>query len=83
MHIPCPYCGERDFHEFVYRGDARPVRPQPEAPFEAMFEYVYIRENPAGPLLEHWYHAHGCRQWIVVERDTRTHQIVQPTSATP
>jgi methylglutamate dehydrogenase subunit B len=24
---------------------------------------------------EHWYHAQGCRNWIVVTRDTRTHQI--------
>ena len=27
MRIPCPYCGERDVHEFVYRGDAAPRAP--------------------------------------------------------
>ena len=27
MRIPCPFCGERDGAEFVYRGDASPVRP--------------------------------------------------------
>jgi heterotetrameric sarcosine oxidase delta subunit len=80
MRIPCPYCGPRDFHEFVYRGDASPTRPAPEAPPEAFFDYVYMRDNPAGPLSEHWYHAQGCRTWIVIERDTRTHEIFEGES---
>jgi sarcosine oxidase subunit delta len=41
----------------------------------AFFDYVYIRDNPAGPMRELWYHAQGCRNWIVVTRDTRTHEI--------
>lgn len=72
MRIPCPYCGERDAQEFVYRGDAAPQRPSDEADF---YDYVYMRENPDGPIDEHWYHAQGCRTWIVVTRDTRTHVI--------
>ena len=40
-----------------------------------MFDYVYLRDNPAGPIAEHWYHAQGCRTWIVVTRDTATHRI--------
>jgi sarcosine oxidase subunit delta len=72
MRIPCPYCGERDAQEFVYRGDAVPQRPQAEAGF---FEYVHLRDNVAGPMREHWYHAQGCRNWIVVVRDTTTHTI--------
>lgn len=72
MRIPCPYCGDRDAQEFVYRGDAAPQRPQDEAAF---FDYVYIRDNLAGPMREHWYHALGCRNWMVVMRDTRTHEI--------
>jgi sarcosine oxidase subunit delta len=74
MRIPCPYCGSRDTQEFVYRGDASPVRPAAPDP-DAVFDYVYLRDNPAGPLREHWYHAQGCRNWLVVTRDTRTHQI--------
>jgi len=73
MRIPCPYCGDRDAQEFVYRGDAAPARPQSE---EGMFDYVYPRDNPAGPMREHWCHAQGCRAWIVVTRDTRTHEIL-------
>lgn len=72
MRIPCPYCGERDSQEFVYRGDAGPRRPTGE---DGFFAYVYLRDNPAGRLQEHWYHAQGCRNWIVVTRDTRDHRI--------
>jgi methylglutamate dehydrogenase subunit B len=73
MRIPCPYCGERDVQEFVHRGDAAPVRPDGE---DGIFDYVYLRDNPAGLLAEHWYHAQGCRNWIEVTRDTRTHDIL-------
>lgn len=77
MRITCPYCGSRDSREFVYHGEALP-RPVPEAADagEAMFAYVYLRDNPAGRHREHWYHAAGCRGWLDVERDTRTHEIV-------
>ena len=77
MRLPCPYCGERDAQEFVYRGDAAPQRPPADIATSAqdMFDYVYLRENPAGAIREHWYHAQGCRNWIVVTRDTSSHQI--------
>ena len=75
MRIPCPFCGDRDAHEFVYRGDASPVRPDAGAGEAAFFDYAYLRDNPAGPIDEHWYHAQGCRNWIVVTRDTRSHAI--------
>lgn len=75
MRIPCPFCGERDVHEFVFRGDASLTRPAGPAGETAFVEYVYMRDNPAGPMAEHWYHAQGCRNWIVVTRDTRSHAI--------
>ncbi|MBI5263354.1 MAG: sarcosine oxidase subunit delta [Bradyrhizobium sp.] len=77
MRIPCPYCGSRDLSEFVYHGDAAPKRPDPAAEnaSELFYTYVYLRENPAGPLRELWYHASGCRSWLIVTRDTRTHDI--------
>lgn len=75
MRIPCPYCGSRDSSEFSYRGDATPVRPAADAPMSAFHDYVYLRDNPAGAISEHWYHASGCRAWLMVERDTVTHQI--------
>jgi methylglutamate dehydrogenase subunit B len=68
MRISCPFCGERDLSEFAYYGDA--------APRDATYEAVYLRENPAGPHDELWYHAFGCRGWLRVRRDTRTHEIL-------
>ena len=72
MRIPCPFCGDRDAGEFVYRGDASPTRPEADEDFYA---YVYLRDNPAGPMREHWYHAQGCRNWLTVVRDTTSHEI--------
>ena len=77
MRISCPDCGERDSREFVYLGDATPQRPDPGAPDarERYFDYVYLRENLAGVHQELWYHASGCRRWLVVRRNTLTHEI--------
>lgn len=73
MRLTCPHCGERSLAEFSYRGAADPQRPEAGAPPEAWVDYVYLRENPAGPHRELWHHIHGCRQWITLTRDTRTH----------
>jgi sarcosine oxidase subunit delta len=77
MRIPCPFCGERDLREFAYLGDATVTRPDPAVPNAEplFFAYAYLRDNPAGPHRELWYHAQGCRSWLRVERDTRTHRI--------
>ena len=83
MRITCPFCGERDLGEFTYLGDAAPQRPLgasgvpgPELE-EAFYDYVYLRDNPAGPHRELWQHVSGCRAWLVVTRDTRTHEVVK------
>ncbi|HWU02965.1 MAG TPA: sarcosine oxidase subunit delta [Novosphingobium sp.] len=78
MRIPCPFCGSRDSREFVYRGDAAPTRPMGEdatTDSNAMYDYVYLRDNPAGLIEELWYHAQGCRNWLRVARHTRTHEV--------
>lgn len=75
MRIPCPHCGERGSEEFTYLGAAGLVRPEMDAPLEAWNAYVHLRDNPAGPHRELWHHAHGCRRWLVVTRDTRMHEI--------
>jgi sarcosine oxidase subunit delta len=78
MRIQCPFCGERDISEFAYLGDASVARPDPEAADAParFFAEVYLRDNPAGPFEEFWYHASGCRSWLRVRRNTRTHQIL-------
>ena len=78
MLIPCPFCGARDLSEFAYLGDATPTRPDPAAPdaMRAFHDYVYLRDNPAGPHREFWHHVAGCRSWLIVTRDTLSHEIL-------
>lgn len=76
MRIPCPLCGPRDLREFTYRGhEAGIARPAPDAGEAAWDDFVYLRENPAGPTRDLWFHSGGCGAWLVVERDTLTHAI--------
>ncbi|MFV0298623.1 MAG: sarcosine oxidase subunit delta [Hyphomicrobiaceae bacterium] len=80
MRIPCPYCGPRGHEEFTCLGDAtrrRPDESDPQNPADAAAwqDFVHLRANPAGLHRELWQHVAGCRQWLVVTRDTRTHEI--------
>jgi len=75
MRIQCPHCGERGSEEFLFRGAADPQRPAADASAEAWSDYVHLRDNPVGPYNELWQHQHGCRRWLVVNRDTTTHEI--------
>lgn len=63
--------------EFSYRGDAIGLmRPEPDAGEAVWDDYLHLRENPAGMTRDLWYHEGGCAAWIVVERNTLTHEIV-------
>ncbi|KIZ47648.1 MULTISPECIES: sarcosine oxidase subunit delta [Rhodopseudomonas] len=78
MRIPCPYCGPRDVAEFNYLGDAAPapIASGDDAVDQAaLFVHIYLRDNPAGPHQGYWYHGNGCRSWLVVTRDTISHDI--------
>ncbi len=88
MLISCPHCGQRSVQEFRYRGDAAPTRPDAPASdtvdadtVQAYSDYVYLRDNPAGPIEELWFHAAGCRSWLIATRDTRTHVIAAVRTA--
>ena len=65
----------RDHSEFSYGGDASVEYPALDALESEWLEAVFQRENLDGVVLETWQHLQGCRMWIVVERDTRTHAI--------
>ena len=80
MRIPCPYCGSRDASEFFYSGDAALTRPAPESA-DAMFDYVYLRDNPVGVHREYWYHAAGCHAWLKVTRNVSTHEVIDAVLA--
>ncbi len=75
--INCPWCGERDQFEFSTHGEAHIVRPlDPEAlSDEEWGDYVFFRKNPRGVHYERWMHAHGCRRWFQIARNTVTDEI--------
>jgi len=77
MIIHHPILGPRDAQEFVYLGDASLIdRPDGmSAGVEAFHDYAYNRANPAGEHRELWYHEQGDRSWLVVTRNTVTHEI--------
>ncbi|SDK31152.1 sarcosine oxidase subunit delta [Aliiruegeria lutimaris] len=76
MLIPCPLCGARDLREFTPKGAAVTLhRPDVGAGLDAWNDYLHLRDNPAGPTRELWWHGSGCGAWLVVERNTLTHEV--------
>ena len=80
MIINHPFLGPRDASEFTVLGDASLIdRPNWEADDaqDAFYEYLYLRDNPAGEHRELWYHEQGDRSWLVVTRNTLTHEVTK------
>ncbi len=80
MIIDHPLLGPRDAAEFVYLGDASLIdRPdwRDEDAAEKFHDYLYLRDNPASEHQELWYHEQGDRSWLVVTRNTLTHDILK------
>ena len=77
MLIACPHCGTRPVEEFTFLGDASVKRPTSNDPatMEQWFDYVYLRDNPKGRFDEYVHHSGGCRAWLVVSRNTQTHEV--------
>ena len=75
LRIPCPFCGLRDHSEFTYGKDASIHYPDMDAPVEDWVNAVFERANIDGVVPETWHHVNGCRMWLIVERDTVTHEI--------
>ena len=75
--ITCPWCGPRDEIEFICGGEAHIARPaDPQVLSDGEWaDYLFMRTNPKGVHYERWVHAHGCRRWFNVARDTVTHEI--------
>jgi sarcosine oxidase subunit delta len=84
MIINHPLLGPRDAQEFTYLGDAALIDrhdalsfPDSAAAQDAFHDYLYLRDNPAGDHRELWYHEQGDRSWLVVTRNTVTHEITK------
>jgi heterotetrameric sarcosine oxidase delta subunit len=77
--VRCPWCGGRDQAEFSYGAEAG-VRypPAPGALSDSDWaEFLFVRANPKGRLVERWVHTHGCRRWFEVSRDTSTDEFLE------
>ncbi|MEL7348285.1 MAG: sarcosine oxidase subunit delta [Pseudomonadota bacterium] len=83
IRIDCPFCGPRDMDEFTYIGNADVAWPPLDAPQEAWCEAVFFHDNPRGMVRELWQHTLGCRSFLIIERDTLTHEIGRVTMAHP
>ena len=84
MRLTCPLCGERDRREFYYQGAAVNVeRPTPDAGEAAWDNYLHLRDNPAGETQDLWHHEAGCGAWLIVTRNTVTHEISNVRLADP
>ena len=88
MIINHPLLGPRDSSEFTYLGDASLMdRPdwkgvdadekKSQTTIQNYHDYLYLRKNNAGEHRELWYHEQGDRSWLIVTRDTTTHEISQ------
>ena len=87
LSITCPWCGSRDEIEFAYGGEAHiALPPEPGSLSDADWaEFIFMRSNPKGRHRERWVHAHGCRRWFNVVRDTTNERIlaVYPAGSPP
>ena len=78
MRIRCPNCGDRDRREYYYAGAATVLdRPTADADAQTWDDYIHNRDNPAGVTRDLWYHETGCSAWVVVTRNTLTHEILK------
>ena len=77
--IECPYCGPRTESEFSYGAEAHIARPKnpEEISDKEWADYVFLRDNPKGIVLERWVHTAGCRRWFNLARNTVTYEILQ------
>lgn len=72
--IPCPLNGLRNASEFVCAGPVKQA-PPPDAGDQAWADYLFLEDNPRGPVLEWWCHL-PTSYWFLLERDTRDDSIL-------
>jgi heterotetrameric sarcosine oxidase delta subunit len=75
LRLPCPNCGDRPLEEFRY-GEIPTVPDTITDPDARDLDNAFMSTNPEGATVERWFHEYGCRRWFVVERDTRTDQLL-------
>jgi heterotetrameric sarcosine oxidase delta subunit len=77
MRIPCPLCGTRDRREFYYYGSEDYLnRPTDQGTIDDLDNHLFLRDNPAGITRDVWYHETGCSSWLIVTRNTISHEVL-------
>ena len=76
LQIPCPTCGRRPVHEFVY-GEIPVVPDSIVEPDARDLDRAFMHNNPEGPTTERWFHSYGCRRWVTIRRDTRDDTLLE------
>ncbi len=81
--IPCPHCGPRPEIEFRHAGEGHLTRPSgaSEVSDAAWADFLYMRANPKGVLVERWRHIHGCGRFFNCVRHTVTDRILTTYAA--
>ncbi len=76
--FPCPFCGPREEHEFLFAAEAGKVRPEPAAKVSDAdwSAYLYHTEAPKGAAREVWYHL-TCGTYFLMTRDTVTRNVTE------
>lgn len=76
--LRCPFCGARELQEFEFRKTRANVT-------SSDFAKVYLRVDSPELSVEYWQHVHGCRTWLLVERNPSTGAVLSvaalPTAA--
>ena len=78
LKIECPYCQVYvEEQDLTYAGEALITRPNnPDEVSDTIWgDYVFMRKNIKGFILEQWSHSFGCRKYFIVERSTINNQI--------
>lgn len=73
--MPCPLNGPRNITEFVCGGEVAPM-PAADADDRAWADWLFLHDNPRGPVREWWLHV-PTGYWFIAERDTATDTILR------
>ena len=65
----------RNIEVFVVGDGVPDVTREIVGQFVRKDERVRFFDNPKGPHREFWQHVLGCRQWLVLDRDTATNTV--------
>jgi heterotetrameric sarcosine oxidase delta subunit len=67
--LHCPFCGARELHEFEFRKTRANAGTSEVAK-------VYLRVDRVELSVEYWQHVHGCRMWMLVQRNPSTGAVL-------